>query len=149
MTDWEKQATEFFDNGFNCAQGVLIMQSETLGLDKETAARIASAFGGGVSRTGNVCGAVAGALMALGMQFGNQAPNDKVARERAYDKADQFIARFTESCGSIICRDLLGLDLSQPGILEKAREENIFHDKCPRYVALAAEIAEAMLAEGK
>ena len=149
MTEREKQAMEFFNNGFNCAQGVLVMQSEALGLDKETAARIASAFGGGINRSGNVCGAVSGALMALGLKFGNKAPGEQIAREQAYAKADWFIHRFTESCGSIICRDLLGMDLSQPGMLEKAREEKIFQTKCPRYVALAAEIAEAMLAEGK
>ena len=149
MTDREKMAMEFFDQGYNCAQGVLLMQTKRLALDEKVAAGIAAAFGGGINRTGNVCGAVTGALMALGLEFGNKGPGEKAAKERAFVKADQFVRLFQDACGSIVCRDLLGVDLSQPGVLEKAREDKLFQTKCPRFVSTAAAIVESMPKDGK
>ncbi|MBI9076246.1 MAG: C_GCAxxG_C_C family protein [Desulfatibacillum sp.] len=144
MTDREKMATEFFEQGFNCAQGVLLTHAQALGLDKEIAARMAAAFGGGICLTGNTCGAVTGALMALGVKYGNKAPDEKAAKEKTVLKSVLFMHHFTQACGSVLCRDLLGVDLSQPGVLEHAREMHLFEKTCPRYVGTAADILDAM-----
>ncbi len=87
MTDYENSAKAFFDQGYNCAQGVLLIHAPELGLDKENASRVGAAFGGGICRGGNTCGAVAGALMVLGLKYGNTKPDDKRAKEKAYVKS--------------------------------------------------------------
>ena len=62
-------AVDCFEEGFNCSQAVVSAFAPELGLDRETALRVAAAFGGGMGRTGETCGAVSGALMVIGMQL--------------------------------------------------------------------------------
>ncbi len=98
---------------------------------------MAAAFAGGMFR-GDTCGAVTGALMAIGLAFGD---DQKLVEE----KAAEFQAAFTGRFGSTICRELLGFDFSIPGELEKARESGKMGDACPAQVRGASEILQELL----
>ena len=82
-----------FSEGFSCSQSVLAAFAPELGLDADAALRVSAAFGGGMGRTGGTCGAVTGALMALGLKYGATVA-DPVAKERTYALTREFIARF-------------------------------------------------------
>ena len=132
--------------GFNCSQAVFSTLAESLGFDHSLALKIASPFGGGIGRTGETCGAVSGALMALGLKFGFSEP-DPQAKERVYKKTREYMRRFQERYGAVACKALIGVELSTPEGLQKAREQDVFNKKCSHFIAGAVEIAEQMLSE--
>ena len=144
MTNSVQTAQDRFAQGFNCSQAVFSAYATQLGIDDETALKLASPFGGGVARQGEVCGAVTGALMALGLGCGNATLENK---EENYRLADEFIKRFQEQHGTILCRELIGYNLSKPEELQKAREQGVFVSACPGFVKDAAKLVEEILDE--
>ncbi len=142
-TDW---AVSCFRGGGNCSQAVFSAFATELGLESSVALQIASAFGGGIGRTGQTCGAVTGALMALGLKYGPTQAGDKAAKERMIVLAREFLARFQAREGATLCRDLLGRDISTPEGHQAAREQGLFKSFCPKLVADAVEIVEQMIA---
>ena len=112
-------------------------------MTKETALKLASPFGGGVARHGEICGAVSGALMALGLARGAEVPAKK---EETYQLAQEFLRRFEEKHHALRCRDLIGCDLNTPEGHQKAVEKGVFRSLCPLLVSDAVEIVQAMLA---
>ena len=137
MTDPIQTAQDRFAQGFNCSQAVFSTFAPELGIPAETALKLASPFGGGIARQGNVCGAVTGALMVLGLQRGNSTTDKK---DETYRMAEEFIKRFQERHGTILCRELIGYDISKPGELQKAREQGVIKNICPGLVKSAAEL---------
>ncbi len=133
-----------FTQGFNCSQAVLSAYAGQLGLDAETAAKIASGFGGGLGRMADTCGAVTGAFMVLGLKYGQDLP-DREAKERIYARIKDFAERFQARNGSLVCRDLLDCDISTPEGLRRAREMELLTTTCPNFVRDACEILEEML----
>ena len=144
MTDSIKTAQDRFAQGFNCSQAVFSAYASELGLQDETALKLASPFGGGVARQGDVCGAVTGALMVLGLARGNASLD---AKDETYKIAEAFIKRFEELHGAILCRELLGYDLSQPDELQSARDKGVFTSACPVFVKDAVELVAEFLDE--
>lgn len=140
-----EHAVACFKEGFNCSQAVLSPFAPELGLERETALRIAGTFGGGMGRLGEVCGAVTGALMALGLKYGCVDPKNAEGKEAAYRLVREFADRFIARHGAILCRDLLGCDIGTPEGRELAREKGLFANLCPQLVRDAAEIVEQML----
>ena len=128
----------------NCAQAVFSALTENSGLDRNSALRIASCFGGGM-RCGEVCGAVTGALMAIGLYKGYDSPDDPEAKVRSNALALEFERRFTAKNGSILCRELLGYNLSVPEELEILKSKGLFTTVCPKMVADAVVLADSML----
>jgi len=116
-----------------------------LGLDRETALRVASAFGGGMAHRGDTCGAVTGALMVIGLRCGRTTTDADEAKERAYGVAQEFMHEFESLNGSVLCRELLGYDISTPEGLESVRQENLRSTRCRNFVRDAAEIIEEIL----
>jgi C_GCAxxG_C_C family probable redox protein len=116
-----------------------------LGLDHELALRVAGAFGGGMARMGETCGAVTGALMAIGLKYGMTKAKDEGARDKTYKLAQELVTRFKERHRSIICRELLGYDLSSPEGRKAAHDKGLFSTLCPELVRDAVEILEQML----
>ena len=131
--------------GFNCSQAVLSAFAPDLGLDHETALRVAGAFGGGIARTGQICGAVSGALMVLGLEHSQTRADDKQAKEKMYALVGEFMKRFEARNGSILCRELLGYDIGTPEGMQIVREKGLFASLCPKLVADAVEIVEQFL----
>ena len=106
MTHAEK-AEAYFRQGYNCAQSVLLAFGDMTGLDDETALRVSSSFGGGLGRLREVCGAVSGACMVLGLVKGYTDPDDREGKRAQYRLVQEFAERFREQNGSIVCRELL------------------------------------------
>jgi C_GCAxxG_C_C family probable redox protein len=131
-----------FAQKLNCAQSVFSAFAADFGLDEETALKIASPFGGGVARQGEVCGAVTGGLMALGLARGSSTPEGK---DETYRLSLEFLRRFEEQHGKILCRDLIGYDLRNHAAHEQARQAGVFTSICPRLVRDAAEIVASLL----
>ncbi|GAA5262839.1 C-GCAxxG-C-C family protein [Methanocalculus sp. MC3] len=134
-----------FNNGFTCSSAVFSAFADDLGLTGDLAKKISCGFGAGVSRTGNICGAVSGAILAIGLKYGKAEVGDSAANEKTRALVRQFIDEFIEKNGSINCTGLLGYDLSEQNEYDKARAENLFATKCPEYVKDAAAILERLL----
>jgi C_GCAxxG_C_C family probable redox protein len=136
------EAEKVFGDGYNCAQGVFLPFAQEFGLDAETALLTASSFGAGMGRTQETCGAVTGALMAIGLKYGFTKPGDQERRDLVLRKTRELMARFREEFGTLKCKDLLGLDLNtdegQALHKEKDQREQICM-KCVRYAASVVE----------
>jgi len=144
MTDPPDIAAARFLQGFNCAQSVFVAFAPQLGMDESQALKLASPFGGGVARRGQTCGAVTGALMALGRAQGADTPAGK---EDAYRLGQELLQRFESRHATILCRELIGCDISTPEGHQQARAKGVFTALCPLFVRDAAEIVQAMLAK--
>jgi C_GCAxxG_C_C family probable redox protein len=135
-------AVSRFRQDLNCSQSVLVAFAPLAGLREDQALRLGLPFGGGVARRGQVCGAVSGALMVLGLKMGADTPSGK---EAAYQMAQDFLARFEALHGSILCRDLVGFEILTPEGRQKARDKGVFENLCPRLVGDAARIVQVMM----
>lgn len=109
-----KTAEELFKEGYNCAQAVFCAHCEEFGIDFETGAKLSSAFGGGMGRMREVCGAVSGLFLLLGLKEGYNSPVDDQAKKEVYSKVQKLASEFKEEFGSIICKELLGLPSQTP-----------------------------------
>ncbi|UCH77787.1 MAG: C_GCAxxG_C_C family protein [Candidatus Coatesbacteria bacterium] len=107
--------------------------------------RVATCFGGGMARRGEVCGALTGALLALGAVRGRDDSSDHEAKEQAYRLAAQVVEAFRHAFGEILCRELIGLDLTDPRGRETYTAEKIHERKCVEFVAEAARLAHDAL----
>jgi C_GCAxxG_C_C family probable redox protein len=130
---------------FTCSAAVFSTFSEELGLDPDTAKKIACGFGAGISRTGNICGAVSGALMVIGLKYGKSVEGDEAATEKTRTLVRQFISEFTAKNGSVNCTALLGYDMTTPEGYEAALGSALFLTRCPALVRDAADILERIL----
>lgn len=138
-----QEAVSVFKSGFNCAQAIVRIYGPEYGLSALDALKVSCGFGGGMRR-GDTCGAVTGALMVLGLRCGPKDVSDTSAKDDVYSKVTEFCRRYESHCDSIICRDLLGFDISTEEGMKKAKKNNLFDTVCPKMVQTAAEILEEM-----
>lgn len=139
-----ESAVETFKSGFNCCQSIISVYGPDLGLNKDLALLISSGFGGGLGRSGEVCGAVTGAIMVLGLKSGYTIfSND--AKEKIYSIVRDFIAIYKERNNSILCRDLLGVDMGTPEGKKLVHEKGLTAILCPKFIKDSAEILEEIL----
>jgi len=148
MSEYANKAVGLFrEGGCNCAQAVCAAFCDVTGLDERTAMRVSSSFGGGMGRMREVCGAVSGALMVIGMMLAPEDPTDKPAKTEHYRIIQEYAARFRERNGSIVCRELLG-DKAGSGYVPEDRTEEYFKMRpCERMVYDAAALLEQTLAQ--
>jgi C_GCAxxG_C_C family probable redox protein len=140
-----ERAAATMEEGFNCAQSVFSAWASELGLDRETALRVATAFGGGMGHRGDTCGAVTGAFMAIGLKYPRVRADDEETRDLAYSLVNRFVEEFESRHGSVVCRELLGFDLSTPEGEQLAEERWPDRMPCRGLVRDAAEILEELL----
>lgn len=138
-------AVECFGKGYSCSQAVLSALGGQFGMDNEQAFRVAGAFGAGMGRMCETCGAVTGAFMVLGLKYGKVKVEDEPAKEKTYAKVQEFVKEFKARNGTIVCRELLGCDMSTPEGMQYAKANRLASTKCPKYVRDAAEIAERLI----
>lgn len=143
MTHVEK-AKDLFGKKFHCSQAVFAAFAEELGITQEQALKIGACFGSGM-RKGEVCGACTGALMALGLKYGQCDKEDMDSRLKTNDVTDQFMSEFKKENGSYMCKELLGCDLSTEEGVAMAREKKLFTEFCPKMVESATKIAEGIM----
>ena len=142
----KEKALDYFEQKFHCSQSVLAAFADECGLTEEQALKLGACFGGGM-RMGEVCGACTGALMVLGALYGQCDKDDMESRERAKKVNVEMMKRFKEVSGSYICNDLLGCDISTPEGAQHAIDNKLFVEFCPKMVANAVEILEAIIGE--
>ena len=144
--DHGTKAAELFLSGYNCAQAVAVAFCDVTGLEENFTARMASSFGGGMGRMREVCGAVSGMYMVLGLLYGYDTPGDDESKKRLYTEVQDLASRFRERTGSIICREILKNPPSDPNPTPRTAE---FYKKrpCARMVMAAAELMDAFIAD--
>lgn len=142
------RAEEYFNNNYNCSQAVFTSFATEIGIEEELALKIATQFGGG-ARKGEMCGAVSGALMVLGLKYGHCHAENAEEKGRAYQIAEDFMNRFLEKKGTVVCRKLLGYDISKTEDMKKIKELNLFKTICPEMIRCATEIVDEMINELK
>jgi C_GCAxxG_C_C family probable redox protein len=130
MISRDEKAVEYSGQGFNCAQSVLASCSDLTGLDEKASLAVAGGFGGGLHR-GELCGALAGAVMALGAAFPHNEPGDTMAKTRIGGKSEECCRRFEEEFGCLRCRDLL--------------EAAGGRGRCPEFMGYCAELVAEMI----
>ena len=136
------KAKDVFEKGFNCAQSVLFAHGKEYFKNESETLKLASAFGAGISYRGEICGAVSGAFMAIGLRYGFSDPDDELSREVTHMVIKEFSKKFEAINGSLICNTLLDTDISTEEGLEAAREQELFEKICPNMVESSSEILE-------
>lgn len=146
----------FKEDGYNCCQAVVMAYCDIFGMERETAAALASGFGGGMGRMREVCGTVSAMVMLCGLLSPASDPSDKAARTANYALVQELAGKFREVNGSIVCRELLGLvphGGTTAGISNESPEPS---DRTPEYykkrpceelVGISARIIGEKLAE--
>ncbi len=131
-------ALSLFSDGYNCAQAILAAFAPEGAADRAIYLKVASAFGSGIARTGSTCGAVTGALMAIGMHFGPSQKGHPIHSLKLDKKYKKFLKEFNARHGTTMCNPLRGKE--DDGQYHKGEKE-----LCPGFVRTAAEILEEML----
>lgn len=149
-------AIDYFKQGYNCSQAVLLAFQDLTGLTTEQTALVASSFGGGMGKLREVCGAVSGMFMAIGLIKGYKDPTDFDSKAEHYKRIQELAAKFKAQNGSIICRELLSGEFSGSAPVfsseissstppSKRTAEYYKKRPCGEFVGDAAEILEAYL----
>ena len=138
------EVRENFNMGIICAQQVLAHFAERLDLPEATALRVASAFGSGMGRA-EVCGCVSGALMVLGLMHGPDGPCARPQKQAFYDRRDAFTEAIAKAHGGLLCREVLGHDLTTPEGMAAVRKDNLFITTCAPLVCATCALLEEYL----
>ncbi len=149
MSDYKKMAEDNFKLGYNCAQSVCLAFLDKINLDKETILKLSSSFGGGMGRMREVCGAASGMFIIAGLLKGYTLPDDDNAKGKHYELIQKMAEEFKKKYGTIICRELLGLEkdeLKSP-VPSKRTEEYYEKRPCAEFIKTAAEIIEKIIIE--
>jgi C_GCAxxG_C_C family probable redox protein len=142
-----ERAVELFSRSYNCAQSVYAASAAGAGLSEAQRLALAAPFGGGIARQGEVCGALTGALLALGEAAGEAMAADPVAgRNALYERARQLTEAFRAAHGAILCRELTGCALDTEAGQRAFKERGLHQNLCAGLVAFAAERAGAITA---
>ena len=140
------RAYELFKEGYNCSQAVFGAFCEELGVDFETAVKLASGFGGGIGRMREVCGAFSGLTMTASLIYGYSDPKELEGKKELYEKIRALADRFREENGSIICRELLGLQQAEQSAAPEARTSEYYKKRpCAELCRYAADILDEFI----
>ncbi len=126
----------------SCSQAIFATYGEYLSsgkLDYDTCMKIASGFSGGIAGTGSVCGALTGAIMALGLKYGGSEREGNIN-----ELATKLLNEFKLRHGTVICRELIGMDIITEENLQKAFKNGAF-DNCPIYINDVSELLEELI----
>lgn len=133
MVDRIEKAKMLFEQGYNCSQSVFVAYSDLYEIDKETALKLATSFGGGFAGTRNICGAVSAMAMVAGLRTGTMIPNDKEGKASNYAYVNSLVEKFRDEHGSILCKHLIGLEESETPVKTK---------ECSEYIGYCAHLLE-------
>ena len=143
MGKYSEIAANNFKLGYNCAQSVFLTFAEDFGIDKETALKLSSSFGGGMGRLREVCGAVSSMFAIAGLKYGYTSCDDDEAKTKHYELIQALAEKFKQKYGTIICRELLELPEGSDSPIPSKRTEEYYQTRpCEAFVRFAAEIIE-------
>ena len=132
-----------FMKGYNCSQSIVLAFSDMLDIDEKTLSKMASSFGGGMGRLREVCGSVSGMFMVAGLLYGYDGPEIGQVKADHYARIQELAHRFEEQHGSIVCRELLGLNVRHDVPVPEARTKEYYQKRpCAEIIGDAAEILE-------
>ncbi|MBR6537052.1 MAG: C_GCAxxG_C_C family protein [Lachnospiraceae bacterium] len=140
------KAENYFAQKYHCSQAVLVAFADELGLTEEQALKLGGCFGAGMCK-GEVCGACVGALMVLGLKYGQCRIEDLESRRKTNKVTEHFLDEFSKVNGSYLCKELLGCDLATEAGRKHAREHGLFTEFCPKMVVSAVELIEKLMCE--
>lgn len=139
-------ALEKFLSGYNCAQAVLFSFCDDLGCDKDMALKLSCGFGAGMARKQEVCGAVTGGILVIGLKHGRGEGQDRAPTEATYKKVRDLMSQFEAKHGTCICRALLnGCDLNTTEGQQCFKENDLLNKTCTGCVRTVVEIVESIL----
>lgn len=137
-----------FLKGYNCTQSIAVTFADELGLDENTAARLSSGFGGGMGRLREVCGTFSGVVFVISALYGYSDPKNLEGKKDLYEKIRACAAKFREDNGSIICRELLGLEKAEDSATPAPRTPEYYKKRpCPELCRYAANLLEEFIRE--
>ncbi len=139
-----KKTLEYFSDDYNCSQAVLKGVLEEMGYYFDEAPMVTAAYGGGIIGRGEVCGAVSGAIMSLGVINGKKISDLVEYKKATSENSKTFYAQFEEKFGCSTCNGIIGVDPNDPDSRQKASDAGIFAERCPKFVAEAVRIVLAM-----
>lgn len=135
-------AVNKFRDGYCCSQSVLFSFADKLEISEDMALKIANGFGAGMGRKQEVCGAVSGAVMVIGLLYGRGVNDGKDKHEYTYDRVRDFIDAFEAKHNTVLCKKLLdGCDLLSPQGQDSFKSSNMI-EKCYGFVEDAVNILE-------
>ena len=135
------RAREAFEQGYNCSQSVVVAYADVLGQDADALASLVAPLGGGMGRLREVCGAVSGMLMVSSAAYRGESNTDRSVRTQIYTGVQQLADRYRSECGSIVCRELLGLKQHSDAPVPEERTADYYRRRpCAEYVAIAARL---------
>lgn len=139
-----KNAVKNFENGYNCAQSVFLAYCEEYGIDKETGLKMSSSFGGGMGRLREVCGAVSAMFAIAGLKYGYTTPDNDEIKQKHYELIQKLANEFKSKHETIICRELLGEDISSSPIPSKRTEQYYQERPCAEFIKTVCELIEKL-----
>ncbi len=146
MNKYEQLACKYFTEGYNCAQSVFAAFADKMGISEEGALRRSSAFGGGMGRLREVCGAVSGMAMVLSELYGYTDAKDDKAKKELYSYVQEVSEKFKDEYHTIICRELMGIGVEKPDPTPTPRSKEFYEKRpCLAFVVSAARILSDFL----
>jgi len=135
-----QKAVAYFASGYNCTQSILLTLTGSMSpeVKSDLIPKIGSGFGGGIGLCGCVCGSLTGIIMAVGIKYGSNEPGEE-KNLLAYSKANALYRQFEKKHGTVLCRELIKYDLTNPEQVSKARQEGVFEKLCANFVKSAVE----------
>lgn len=142
-SQYAQKAMNLFKEGYNCSQSVFLAFKDLYGIDRSTALKLSSSFGGGMGRLREVCGSVSGMFLTAGVLYGYDSPIDRSSKTEHYKRIQELARSFEELNGSIVCRELLGLDQKKESYVPEERTKDYYRKRpCEQIVGCAAYIME-------
>jgi C_GCAxxG_C_C family probable redox protein len=138
-------ARNYHERGYGCAQAVLASFASDFGLDEEHALKISTGFGSGMGRMCHVCGALTGGFMVIGLKYGKyhtEGTRYGSETETTYKLVAELAEKFKERNGSMLCRELIGYDLSDPEQRAEVVKLGLFKSSCGKFIQDAVDILE-------
>ena len=150
MTEHKTKALELFESGAQCAQATLGALCDVTGLALDDALALSASFGGGVGRMREVCGALSGILMAVGLHFGRYPLGDAQTganKDRHYRLTQYVSAEFKRRVGSLFCYRLLDLPHAAQVPVSQPRTNDFYQTRpCLGIILAAIEVFDELLA---
>ena len=127
-------------SGKNCSQAVFVAFATDLGLTEDMALAVSVGLGGGVGRMREVCGAISGASMVVGLKY------PELDKGEVYEKVRMIADEFKKTNPSIVCKELLGLSKLEISSTPEARTAEYYKKRpCVKIVEDAALATEKIL----
>jgi C_GCAxxG_C_C family probable redox protein len=145
MSTKTEMASAKFLSGYNCAQAVVYAFHDEAGLGEDLALKLATGLGGGMGRKQEVCGALTGGILVLGLRHGRGRTGDRAATELTYARTRELMDRFAAKHGSCLCRQILqGYDIATEEGRQRAKADDVHNKVCQPCVQTVVELLEGM-----